>query len=88
MPVTKTENDDIVWSIRGVPEQLVQRVKSTARKKGLNIGTVVEMSLKKFFDEEAAELFEEAYVGNKMAEFEARLKALEHSREEEPSPAR
>lgn len=75
MPVTKPTPDDTIWSIRGVSENLIKEVKITASKKGLNIGQLVEMSLKKFFDEEAGAEVSATPNDKRLSEIEARLEA-------------
>ena len=50
---TKKNEPDVTWGIRGVPQPLIEKVKETAKEKGLNIGKIVELSLKEYFEKNA-----------------------------------
>lgn len=80
MPVTNIEPDDKTWTVRGVPASLVEKVRETAKAKKINIGKLVEISLRKFFEEQATsdnEIIFETDLNAKIdAKIDAKLRTL------------
>ena len=86
MSAADLDSEDTVWSIRGVPSALIQDVKVTARKKNMNIGQLVSLSLKKFFEEETSPVENDPSLNDKVAQIEARLAELEEAGSPAPKP--
>lgn len=63
-----------IWSIRGVPKDLIDEVKAVARRDGMNIGKLVENSLRAYFADQAKDTPNNTFVDERaVAEAERRL---------------